>query len=124
MLKIKTGKVPNLPLWRLQKMSDEEIEKFNNGFMMIERLEENAQAIEKIKSMLELKEMTYKEQAFKNIEGRIDSIQKLSIECVEYIYLAAYNEAIEAAAKIIDDCNREGPYNAIGGARRIRELKK
>lgn len=35
-----------------------------------------------------------------------------------------WNEAIEAAAKVIDDCNREGPYNAIGGARRIRELKK
>jgi hypothetical protein len=35
-----------------------------------------------------------------------------------------WNAAIEAAAKIIDDCNREGPYNSIGGARRIRELKK
>ena len=35
-----------------------------------------------------------------------------------------WNEAIEAAAKIIDECNREGPYNAIGGARRIRDLKK
>ena len=38
MLKIKTGQAPNLPWWRLQKMSDEEIEKFNDGFMMIERL--------------------------------------------------------------------------------------
>lgn len=35
-----------------------------------------------------------------------------------------WNAAIEAAAKVIDDCNREGPYNAIGGARRIRKLKK
>ena len=35
-----------------------------------------------------------------------------------------WNRAIEAAAKIIDDCNREGPYNAIGGASRIRKLKK
>ena len=35
-----------------------------------------------------------------------------------------WNAAIEMAAQIIDDCNREGPYNAIGGARRIRELKK
>lgn len=40
------------------------------------------------------------------------------------IYYAIWNEAIEAAAKIIDECNREGPYNAIGGAKRIRELKK
>lgn len=40
-------------------------------------------------------------------------------------YKEIWNKAIEAmAAKIIDDCNREGPYNAIGGARRIRELKK
>ena len=31
-----------------------------------------------------------------------------------------WNAAIDAAAKVIDDCNREGPYNAIGGARRIR----
>ena len=35
-----------------------------------------------------------------------------------------WNAAIEAAAKVIDDCNHEGPYNAIGGARRIRKLKK
>jgi len=35
-----------------------------------------------------------------------------------------WNVAIEEAAKVIDTCNREGPYNAIGGARRIRELKK
>lgn len=35
-----------------------------------------------------------------------------------------WNLAIEAAANVIDECNKEGPYNAIGGARRIRELKK
>ena len=35
-----------------------------------------------------------------------------------------WNAAIEVAAKIVDDCNREGPYNAIGAASRIRELKK
>jgi hypothetical protein len=35
-----------------------------------------------------------------------------------------WNAAIEEAAKIIDQCNREGPYQAIAGARRIRELKK
>lgn len=35
-----------------------------------------------------------------------------------------WNNAVEASAKIVDDCNREGPYNAIAAAPRIRELKK
>lgn len=38
--------------------------------------------------------------------------------------LEVWNKAIEKAAKIVDDCNREGPYNAIGAASRIRSLKK
>lgn len=68
--------------------------------------------------------MSGKAEILKMIEGRIETIEKLTQECIELIYKGAYNEAIEAAAKIIDDCNREGLYNAIGGARRIRELKK
>lgn len=43
--------------------------------------------------------MNNKEQALKMIEGCIDTIQKLSIECIEAIYKAAYNEAIEDAFK-------------------------
>lgn len=39
---IKTGRAPNLPWWRIQNMSDEEIEKYNDSFMMIERLPEEA----------------------------------------------------------------------------------
>lgn len=35
-----------------------------------------------------------------------------------------WNAAIEEAVKIVDDCNREGPYNAIEAASRIRSLKK
>lgn len=35
-----------------------------------------------------------------------------------------WNAAIEVAASIVDECNREGPYQAIGAAKRIRELKK
>lgn len=31
-------------------------------------------------------------------------------------------EGLEMAAQIIDQCNREGPYEAIGGAKRIRAL--
>ena len=30
---------------------------------------------------------------------------------------------IERAAEVIDLCNREGPYNAIGAAKRIRALQ-
>lgn len=37
---------------------------------------------------------------------------------------AARNAALEEAAALVDHCNREGPYNAIGAASRIRELKK
>ena len=72
-------------------MSDEEIEKYNDSFMMIERLPKSV-GIERA-----LQPNVYEKEI--------------------------WNAAIEAAAKIIDDCNREGPYNAIGGARRIRELK-
>lgn len=60
--------------------------------------------------------MNAKEQAFKNIEGRIDTIQKLSVECIEYIYDAAWNEAIEAAANV----NTTDEYVAD----EIRKLKK
>jgi hypothetical protein len=31
---------------------------------------------------------------------------------------------LEAAAAVVDECNREGPYNAIGAADRIRALLK
>jgi hypothetical protein len=37
---------------------------------------------------------------------------------------AARAEGLEQAAKIVDQCNREGPYNAIGAASRIRALIK
>ena len=33
------------------------------------------------------------------------------------------NEIIEICARMVDECNREGPYNAIGAASRIRALK-
>ena len=38
-------------------------------------------------------------------------------------FQAQWNEALEAAALVVDQCNREGPYNAIGAASRIRDLK-
>jgi len=33
------------------------------------------------------------------------------------------NDTLEEAAKVVDQCNREGPYNAIAAAKRIRALK-
>lgn len=35
-----------------------------------------------------------------------------------------WNAAIEAAAKCVDQANRDGPYNAIVSAREIRKLKR
>lgn len=51
----------------------------------------------------------------KMIEGRIDTITKLTEECIELIYKGAYNEAIEDACKLIDKNNWHAP---------IYELKK
>ena len=38
--------------------------------------------------------------------------------------IKVWNAAIEAAANVVDKCNREGPYNAIIAAPIIRKLKK
>lgn len=37
-----------------------------------------------------------KEQMFKLIESRIDTMQSLTLECIELIYNAGYNDGIEA----------------------------
>ena len=67
-------------------------------------------------TFIRIKEMTPKEQALKNIEGRIKTIQKLSTECIELIYNAAYNEAIEDVLRQ----QRVDEYCAV----EIRKLKK
>lgn len=36
---------------------------------------------------------------------------------------AGFVEGIEAAAKVVDECNRAGPYQAIAAASIIRALK-
>lgn len=41
--------------------------------------------------------MNSKEQIFKMIEGRTETMQTLAVECIELIFNAGYNEAIEAA---------------------------
>ncbi len=47
--------------------------------------------------------MSGKAEILKMIEGRIETIEKLTQECIELIYKGAYNEAIEDAKNIIDD---------------------
>ena len=42
--------------------------------------------------------MTNKDQVLKMIEGRINTMTALAIECTEMLYNAGYNAAIEAAA--------------------------
>ena len=39
------------------------------------------------------------------------------------VYDLGHEFGIERAAGVVDQCNREGPYNAIGAASRIRNLK-
>lgn len=59
--------------------------------------------------------MSGKAEILKMIEGRIETIEKLTQECIELIYKAAYNEAIEDAANIMDnDTDRNN----------VRSLKK
>jgi hypothetical protein len=42
---------------------------------------------------------------------------------LERAFSLGHEFGIERAAAIVDQCNREGPYNAIGAASRIRALK-
>lgn len=59
--------------------------------------------------------MSGKAEILKMIEGRIETIEKLTQECIELLYKGAYNEAIEDAANIMDnDTDRNN----------VRSLKK
>lgn len=62
--------------------------------------------------------MTPRQQAFKTIEGKIEAIQNLSIECIDYIYLAAHNEAIEMVAKYLNSMGEEARISEY-----VRNLK-
>jgi hypothetical protein len=61
-----------------------------------------------------------------------DEMQKLGADALAYAGTdelgnpvpTARDEVLEEAALVVDHCNREGPYNAIGAASRIRALKK
>lgn len=98
-MQIKTGQATNLPWWRLQNMSDEEIEKHNDSFMMIERLHDNEQL--KIVGM----EKAIEENKF--LHNRNISVLEKEI----------WNRAIEAAANIAEEW-------ANDTASEIRKLKK
>lgn len=47
---------------------------------------------------------------------------KGSAELLADMKRLARKEAFEEAAQVVEQCNREGPYNAIGAAPRIRRL--
>jgi hypothetical protein len=41
---------------------------------------------------------------------------------LERAFALGHEFGVERAAAVVDQCNREGPYNAIGAASRIRAL--
>jgi len=41
---------------------------------------------------------------------------------LERAFALGHQFGIDRAAEVVDQCNREGPYNAIGAASRIRAL--
>ena len=41
---------------------------------------------------------------------------------LERAFSLGHEFGIERAADVVDQCNKEGPYNAIGAASRIRKL--
>jgi hypothetical protein len=60
-------------------------------------------------------------------EWEITARQATSMHATSVTAVQAQCKAIEAAtiercAQVVDECNREGPYNAIGAASRIRAL--
>lgn len=42
---------------------------------------------------------------------------------LERAFALGHEFGVERAAQVVDQCNKEGPYNAIGAASRIRALK-
>ncbi len=62
--------------------------------------------------------MNTKEQIFKMLEGRIDTITNLSIECFEMVYEAGINEGLEKGAIEMER------IEIILSAAHIRRLKK
>ena len=67
-----------------------------------------------------------KEEVWKVIESKINTLQSLTIECVELIYNGAYNEAIEAAAKRAEQTAYDVGSNTLDTftINEIRKLKK
>lgn len=101
MITIKTGQAVNIPWWRLQTMSDKEIEEHNSKFMMIDGLTDSVGNME---------------FPFNKIKEETEFLKDRSISllCDEI-----WNAAIEAAAKEIEDGD-DGKFQAS----KIRSLKK
>lgn len=54
--------------------------------------------------------------------GDIPSVEMIHHD-LERAFSLGHEFGIERAAEVVDQCNKEGPYNAIGAAARIRALK-
>ena len=53
--------------------------------------------------------------------GHADSVEMIHHD-LERAFALGHEFGIERAAAVVDQCNKEGPYNAIGAASRIRAL--
>ena len=53
--------------------------------------------------------------------GHAESVETIRLD-LERAYALGHEFGIERAAEVVDQCNREGPYNAIAAASRIRAL--
>lgn len=54
--------------------------------------------------------------------GHSDSVEMIHHD-LHRAFALGHEFGIERAAQVVDQCNKEGPYNAIGAASRIRTLK-
>jgi hypothetical protein len=53
--------------------------------------------------------------------GHAGSVEMIHRD-LERAFALGHSFGIERAAEVVDQCNKEGPYNAIGAASRIRAL--
>jgi hypothetical protein len=60
------------------------------------------------------------------LEAECDACKRAAFQAQEMAkeQMARADAMKERCAQVVDQCNREGPYNAIGAASRIRALKE
>lgn len=57
------------------------------------------------------------------LKGKFNPNAQYIYDALDEAYALGHEFGIERAAEIVDQCNHEGPYNAVGAALRIRALK-